>query len=372
MRKYPIFLVLFFSIFALFTITSCSEAAGLKSQILGKWVELGVNGNSIEFLKEGTVIVVDKSMSAAGDYRFIDDKRLKVDLKGLLGAKVFEVNVNTKTGEMSLKEPNGKVSNYLTEAEFARRTEVALKAAAEAERKRTKEVAQKALVSTLALIEKDMVLVKGGCFEMGDTFGDGQVSEKPVHDVCVNDFYVGRYEVTQRQWVEVMGTNQFDLKCCEHWPVYKVSWNDVQNFIRSLNQKTGKNYRLPTEAEWEYAARSGGKREKFAGTSSDREVGEYAWYFLNSVDSPHPVGQKKPNELGLYDMSGNAWEWAQDWFDLSYYSNSPKDNPKGPLRGQERVLRGGDTLNLRSVSSRSAARPDDNYACCGFRLSRTK
>ncbi len=222
--------------------------------------------------------------------------------------------------------------------------------------------------------EKEMVLIKGGCFEMGDTFGDGAASEKPVHDVCVNDFYMSKYEVTQRQWFEVMGTNQFNLKCCTYWPAYNVSWNDAQNFIGRLNQKTGKNYRLPTEAEWEYAARSGGQKEKWAGTSNEGELVEYAW--LNNLnDTYYPVGQKKPNGLGLYDMSGNISEWVQDWYDERYFRDSPKINPTGPSSGKYRVVRGGDRLNgplLARASSRSAALPDNHYACCGFRLVGTK
>lgn len=119
--KYTTFLALVLSLLVFSSITACAEASGLKSQIFGKWVEVGVTESSIEFLKDGTVILVEKSMSAAGDYRFIDDKRLRVDLKGLLGTKVFEVSINSKTGELSLKEPNGKVSIYLTETELARR-----------------------------------------------------------------------------------------------------------------------------------------------------------------------------------------------------------------------------------------------------------
>ncbi|HUV08617.1 MAG TPA: SUMF1/EgtB/PvdO family nonheme iron enzyme, partial [Spirochaetia bacterium] len=161
----------------------------------------------------------------------------------------------------------------------------------------------------------DFVLIKGGCFQRGDTFGDGRADEKPVRTVCVDDFYIGKYEVTQSQWQSVMGNNpSFFKKCGEKCPVEQVSWNDIQEFITKLNTKTGKKYRLPTEAEWEYAARSGGRKEKYAGTSSDIELGKYAWYSANSGGSIHPSGQKQPNGLGLYDMTGNAWEWCQDWY----------------------------------------------------------
>lgn len=188
----------------------------------------------------------------------------------------------------------------------------------------------------------EMVFAKGGCYQMGDTFGDGNSDEKPVHKVCVDDFYIGRYEVTQGQWKAIMGRNLSYFKDCgDNCPVEQVSWNDIQNFINKLIQKTGKKYRLPTEAEWEYAARSRGKNEKWAGTSNESEIGDYAWYLSNSGSKTHPVGQKKPNGLGLYDMSGNVWEWCSDWYGKNYYGNSPKDNPTGPSGGQFRVLRGG-------------------------------
>ena len=187
------------------------------------------------------------------------------------------------------------------------------------------------------------VLVKGGCFQMGDTFGDGAASEKPVHEVCVSDFYMGKYEVTQGQWKKLMGNNPSDLNDCadDDCPVKQVSWDDAQAFISKLNTKSGKNYRLPMEAEWEYAARSGGKREKWAGTSNESSLGNYAWYDDNSEGRAHPVGKKRANGLGFYDMSGNVLEWCEDWYGKSYYSESPRNNPRGPSAGQARVLRGG-------------------------------
>jgi formylglycine-generating enzyme len=190
--------------------------------------------------------------------------------------------------------------------------------------------------------EIEMVFVKGGCFQMGDTFGDGQPNEKPVHEVCVQDFYIAKYVVTQRQWQAVMGNNPSYFKDCGYnCPVEQVSWDDAQEFIRKLNEMTGKEFRLSTEAEWEYAARSGGKKEQWAGTSRLDELKDYAWYNENSELRTHPVGQKKPNELGIYDMSGNVWEWVRDYYDEKYYEKSPKNNPPGPLSGHGKVLRGG-------------------------------
>ena len=212
----------------------------------------------------------------------------------------------------------------------------------------------------------EFVFIKGGCFEMGDTFGDGSVDENPVHEVCVDDFYLGKYEVTQAQWEKVMGNNPSHLKGKNN-PVDHVSWNDVQQFIGKLNiasgrefrwgdnifeniAASGREYRLPTEAEWEYAARSGGKKDKFSGTSREGELDQYAWYRNNSGDRTHAVGQKNPNGLGLYDMSGNVWEWCEDEYYENYSKTFPKENPKGPKdlfaeRGiaapDYRVLRGG-------------------------------
>jgi|GEM_PF-688804 len=228
----------------------------------------------------------------------------------------------------------------------------------------------------------EMVFVRGGCYQMGDTFGDGGSDEKPVHEVCVDDFYIGKYEVTQGQWKAIMGNNPSYFKACgDNCPVESVSWNDVQDFIRKLNERTKNNpqapfvkgeFRLPTEAEWEYAARSGGKNEKWAGTSNESQLTDYAWYYKNSGSKTHSVGQKKPNGLGIYDMSGNVWEWVSDWYDSSYYKNSPKNNPTGPNSGPGKVLRGGSWLSgtwYLVASNRGGDEPAIRNNTYGFRLS---
>jgi len=216
------------------------------------------------------------------------------------------------------------------------------------------------------------VFVKGGCYQMGDTFGDGDGDEKPVHEVCVDDFYIGKYEVTQGQWQRIMGSNPSHFSSCgDNCPVENVSWRDVQEFIRKLNNQSGKRYRLPTEAEWEYAARSGGKREKWSGTSDGSSLGDYAWYDANSGGQTHPVGQKRPNGLGLHDMSGNVWEWCQDWYGRNYYSSSGRDNPGGPSSGSSRVNRGGG-WDSNAADTRAAIRgrnyPGSRNIILGFRL----
>ncbi len=215
----------------------------------------------------------------------------------------------------------------------------------------------------------EFVFVKGGCYPMGDTFGDGEGDEKPVHEVCVDDFYIGKYEVTQAQWRQIMGSNPSHFSGCgDNCPVEQVSWNETQDFIRKLNSQSGKRYRLPTEAEWEYAARSGGKSEKYAGGA---DVDAVAWYNSNSGSKTHPVGQKRPNGLGLHDMSGNVWEWCQDWYGSDYYRNSGRDIPGGPSSGSGRVGRGGSWSILAALaraSLRLRCDPVLRYRDLGFRL----
>ena len=189
----------------------------------------------------------------------------------------------------------------------------------------------------------EMVLVKGGCYQMGSSNDDCDANpdERPQHKVCVDDFYLGKYEVTQGQWQAIMGSNTSAVSTCgaDNCPIDNVAWSDIKEFIRRLNSKSsGSKYRLPTEAEWEYAARSGGKDEKFAGGGN---VDTVSWYAANSGKLNHPVGTKVPNGLGIYDMSGNVWEMTSDWYAGDYYSSSPSNNPKGPGSGIDHVIRGG-------------------------------
>lgn len=190
----------------------------------------------------------------------------------------------------------------------------------------------------------EFVFVPGGEYEMGDQFGDGYPEEQPVHRVRVCDFWIGKYPVTQGEWKQVMGSNPSEFKKGPRYPVERVSWFECLRFIGQLNMETGKGYRLPTEAEWEYAARSGGKREKWAGTSDESLLTDFAWYRDSGGDNSnttHPVGEKKPNGLGLYDMSGNVWEWCQDRFNEDFYRTSPVGNPQGSSTDFITVFRGG-------------------------------
>ena len=213
------------------------------------------------------------------------------------------------------------------------------------------------------------VRVPGGCYEMGDVFGDGGRETRPAHEVCVDSFYIGKYEVTQGQWRKVMGGDVRRLRdkadkngklygVGDNYPVYYVAWEDAAAFTRALSAKTGMDFRLPTEAEWEYAARSGGGREKFSGGASADAV---AWHQGNSGGMAHPVGGKRANGLGIYDMSGNALEWVADWYDNRYYEHSPKLNPQGPSHETDRVHRGGSWRRAAKDATtiyRGCARPD--------------
>ncbi len=177
-------------------------------------------------------------------------------------------------------------------------------------------------------------------------------------------------EVTQELWEAVMGSNPSSFKGCPNCPVEQVSWDDIQQFISKLNAKTGKKYRLPSEAEWEYAAR-GGKKSKGYKYAGSNEIEAVAWYDENSEDKTHPVGQKSPNELGIYDMTGNVWEWCSDRYEESYYSSSPGNKPQGPASGRYRVFRGGSWKFLPEycrVSDRISYYPDFRYNDLGFRL----
>ena len=200
----------------------------------------------------------------------------------------------------------------------------------------------------------EFVWVEGGAYRMGcgSWAGDCKPNESPEHEVTVSGFWIGKYTVTQGQWQKVVGSNPSHFKKGDNYPVEMVSWDDAKKFIRELNSKNGYKFRLPTEAEWEYAARSGGKSEKYAGGS---DIDAVAWYGANSKRSTHPVGTKAPNGLGLYDMSGNVWQWCEDIYDDNAYVKHQHNNPVFTSGGSLRVLRGGSWFR------------DSTWARCAFR-----
>jgi formylglycine-generating enzyme required for sulfatase activity len=216
-----------------------------------------------------------------------------------------------------------------------------------------------------------MVSLPAGKFLMGSSESN---DEKPQHQVKVNSFAIGKYPITQAQYQAVMGNNPSYLKNNPQNPVEGVSWNDAQAFCQKLSQITGKTYRLPTEAEWEYACRAGTTTRYYFG-DNDNQLGDYAWYEGNSNRTTHPVGQKKPNGWGLYDMSGNVWEWCEDDWHNSY-AGAPNDGSAwldNDNRSQSlKCLRGGSWFVIpdlcRSAYRSSHGRRDDIYNDNGFRV----
>lgn len=257
------------------------------------------------------------------------------------------------------------------------------------------------------------IKIKGGCYRMGDTFGGGNRDEKPDHEVCVDDFALAQYDVTVgdfRSFVLATGykTEAEKEGGCAFWsgenleydrhrnwrnpgfsqderhPVVCVSWDDATAFTAWLGKTSGMHYRLPTEAEWEYAARSGGKGERFAGFSDERDLHLYANYCDSNCDLPwksanqndhyratSPVGSYRPNGLGLYDMSGNVWQWLSDYYEHDYYRESVRVNPKGPATGEKHVLRGGSWTSKShylQAANRFRSLPLYRFYDTGFRL----
>lgn len=250
----------------------------------------------------------------------------------------------------------------------------------------------------------EMVFVKGDCFEMGDAFNGKYVDDKPVHEVCIDDFSIRKYEVTVgefRKFVERSGyktdaekrggcfylsDGNWEIRKNINWmnpgfeisdaqPVVCVSWNDSMAYIAWLSRSTNKKYRLPTEAEWEFAARGRGMKEMWTNTNKISHVGNYAWYMENAGNRAHDVGRKKPNRLGIYDMCGNAWEWVADKYNEKYYQNSHKKNPMGPGISTHNVLRGGswvDTPEEMHVTRRMKSVPTFSSSNFGFRYAMTQ
>ena len=214
----------------------------------------------------------------------------------------------------------------------------------------------------------EMIEVEGGTFMMGDHM-EQRADALPLHEVTLDTYYVGRTEVTQQLWTAVMGYNNSYFKG-KYRPVETIDYDEVQAFIIKLNKLTGINFRLLTEAEWEYAARGGSKSQgyKYSGSNT---VDDVAWYPSNSSSKTHPVATKAPNELGIYDMSGNVLEWCSDWYSSSYYSSSSQYNPTGPASGSRRVYRGGSwgsSARLCRVSYRDYNGPSYRFYNLGLRL----
>ncbi len=215
----------------------------------------------------------------------------------------------------------------------------------------------------------EFIKIPGGCYIMGDN--QGYEYEKPEHEVCVHDFYLGKFEVTQAQWLKLMSENPSKF-VGEKNPVNRISWLDAVEYIENLNKLESTDlYRLPTEAEWEYAARAGTKTRYYWG---DEINNDYVWYYGSSNFTMHPVGTKLPNAWGLYDMVGNVWEWVSDWYDFHYYKKSPRNYPLGPKKSKFKTRRGGSMANLVSYvrsASRYRDKIDKRHYILGFRIARS-
>lgn len=222
----------------------------------------------------------------------------------------------------------------------------------------------------------EMVFVEGGTFMMGNSAKTAEDEEKPAHKVTVKSFYISKHEVTVAQYKAFCTATKRQMPSAPKWgwndkhPIVNVTWNDAVAYCEWLSKKTGKKYRLPTEAEWEFAAR-GGKKSKNLKYAGSANIDEVAWYDKNSNKQPQPVGTKQPNELGLYDMTGNVWEWCNDWFLHDYYVKSPAENPQGPAKGNLRVQRSGSWINYfedNRITIRNANLPTEKDGFFGFRV----
>ena len=364
------------------------------------------------------IILVLKAFNSTSFPTFAGDKMSPLSLYLLRGPKSHEwVRLNGMSGSSGLMQ-NLKTIESETEDYYFTKAKVS-EAVADYEeyvKKYPRGAHLEEIQQLLNELDKsydtmmEFISVKGGCYKMGDSFGAGGKNEKPVHEVCVNDFSMGKYDVTVGDFKKFVNDTGYRTEAergggCYDWtgkknaglnwrnagfsqddrhPVVCVSWTDSSAFAEWLSGKTGKKYRLPSEAEWEYAARSGGKKEKYAGFSDESQLYRYADFCDKSCVFDHktanqddgykfsaPVGGYLPNGLGLYDMTGNVLQWTNDWYGKAYYAESPRDNPKGPDNGQYRVLRGGSWF-IGPVYIRAAYRlwgtPAVRFQDIGFRL----
>lgn len=279
--------------------------------------------SNVDAYQEGKNIIITYNTDKAGS---VGDVYCSTD-----GGRTWGAPLKQVTGDVNKQVPAGShriVWDVLSEREKLAGANICFKVEANSGR------------FTVNGVSFEMVRVEGGTFRMGATSEQGSDvwdNEKPVHSVTLSGYYIGKTEVTQVLWEAVMGINPSRFKG-DYLPVENVSWDDCQEFIRKLNSMTGQNFRLPTEAEWEFACR-GGNNSRGYKYSGSNNLGSVAWYDGNSGNKTHPVGTKAPNELGIYDMSGNVWEWCADWY--GDYSSGAQTNPTGPYGGSNRVYRGG-------------------------------
>ena len=313
----------------------------------------GQTVSNVDAYQEGKNIIITYDTDKAGS---VGDVYCSTD-----GGRTWGEALRQVTGDVNKQVPAGShriVWDVLAEREKLAGENICFKV-----------VANYSARFTVNGVSFEMVRVEGGTFRMGATSEQKDEAwdrEKPVHSVTLSSYYIGKTEVTQALWQAVMGSNPSYNKGAD-LPVERVSWDDCQEFIQKLNRLTGRNFRLPTEAEWEFACR-GGNNSRGYKYSGSNYIDNVAWYRDNSGGKTHPVGTKAPNELGIYDMSGNVWEWCADWY-ANYTSNSQTD-PTGPQSGSFRVSRGG-SWNCIAGYCRSSGRgiyPACRVSYLGLRL----
>ena len=306
-------------------------------------------------IKEGETLTINEKLQTGKEISISTDKygdKIYVD-GNYVGVSPLTTNLSYGSHEIKAERDGKTVSKTINVAQSGGETNIKLTFFGNQ-------------TFTVKGVTFTMIAVEGGTFQMGAT-SENYSDERPVHSVTLSDYYIGETEVTQELWQAVMGTNPSYFKGSNK-PVEYVSWNDCYTFIEKLNQLTGKNFRLPTEAEWEYAARGGNKSQgyKYSGSNT---IGNVAWYTDNSGGKTHDVKTKQANELGIYDMSGNVWEWCQDRY--GSYSSGSQTNPTGPASGSSRVFRGGswgDSARYCRVSNRDYYNPANRRNTFGFRL----
>jgi formylglycine-generating enzyme required for sulfatase activity len=323
------------------------------------WTEQHFRGEKIQFDKKNTVS--DLLIWAKQYFKRIKKPKSRTVAWGMVLVIAIIMAVWVKNEVEKNRQEQEKIQSIEREAERKRERE-----------RQEQETEQKRKDNAKAHFPySEMMYVDGGAFKMGCTYEQGgncKNNEKPVHRVTLNSFNIGKYEITQAQWKVIMENDPSSIKG-DDFPVTNVSWDEVQDFIRKLNELTGKKYRLPTEAEWEYAARGGIKSKSYKYSGSNN-INEIAWYNDNSENTIHVVGSEQANELGIFDMTGNVSEWCSDWY--GNYSSAAQTNPKGPSTGGQRIIRGGgwnSVPNNSRVSFRNSVSPWNNtYSELGFRL----
>ena len=314
----------------------------------------GQTVSNVDAYQEGKNIIITYDTDKAGS---VGDVYCSTD-----GGRTWGEALRQVTGDVNKLVPAGRhriVWDVLSEREKLSGANICFKVVANSGR------------FTVRGVSFEMVRVEGGTFRMGATSEQGSDvwdNEKPVHSVTLSGYYIGKTEVTQALWKAVMGINPSRFKG-DYLPVENVSWDDCQEFIHKLNALTGQHFRLPTEAEWEFACRGGNNSRGYYKYSGSNYIDIVAWYDGNSGKKTHSVATKSPNELGIYDMSGNVYEWCNDWY--GNYTSYSQSNPIGPHSGSIRVSRGGCWLNS-GRGCRSSIRynnyPTYRYSPLGLRL----